>query len=349
VIVFPDSYHGCVVARFTLAVAMSIIVAAFVRAGLYDPQKPEVELMGPKGLEALPHQVFWDRLSDLRVIAVPNRPNNKKRDEALAARDKLVKKGSLTPAERIQLGILRLHLGEFDAALMDLQQAYAANPRDFFVMTVLGTVYQQTGQLTEAARYLEAARDLFADKWPANPEQVAAIRSLEAAQLKLARLRLREQAISRTGRPPPPENVDDLFGIRFIGPSGDYEPGNLADEQKSKLPVDATSTVQQLLLWLPNDSRLYWLLGELYAASGEFESALEVFSECLDTRRFDAPLLRQHRQAIKEAIAGRNAAAESAWIPNASRWWLAALFIGPIFLVLIYFQFRQFFRRQSRT
>lgn len=327
--------------RTLLALNSFLLLTVAARAGLFDPKKPEVELLGSSGLEALPHPAFVDRMADLLVVGNPSLPKNTERDKVIAARDALAKQPSLTPHDRIRLAILRIRLREFDPALMELQQAYAANPRDFYAMSALGTVYQQMGQVPEAVRYLEAARDLFPADFPGSPAQIAAVRDLLAAQLKLARLRFREQAGRPGRRPSPPVDVDDLFGVRFVGPSGQYEPGNLAPDQKAKLPANAIATVQQLLLWLPDDARLYWLLGELYAADGELENALSVFEECLNVRRLDAPLLKQHRQAVRDAMDARR----TAWIPGASRWWTAGLIVGPIMVLLIVFQFRQTFHR----
>src|SRR5205823_3935266 len=86
----------------------------------------------------------------------------------------------------------------------------------------------------------------------------------ERYQLTLLRLRMREGFGRRAGgRPVPATDVDALFGVRFIGPSGEYEAGKIADAERSKLPADAVAIVQQLLLWFPDDTRLLWLLGEL--------------------------------------------------------------------------------------
>ena len=48
------------------------------------------------------------------------------------------------------------------------------------------------------------------------------------------------------------------------------------------MPKDAILIVQQLLIWTPDDYRLYWLLGELLNAQGEPESAKVVFEDFLN-------------------------------------------------------------------
>src|SRR5262249_9699783 len=69
---------------------------------------------------------------------------------------------------------------------------------------------------------------------------------------------------------------------RFVGESGAFEVGTLAVAEKAKLPPDALDIVQQLLVWLPDDLRLYWLLGELYNARGgtaNIEAAQLIFTD----------------------------------------------------------------------
>jgi len=95
--------------------------------------------------------------------------------------------------------------------------------------------------------------------------------------LDVQKLRRAEQR--EKGARAPVEKWDDLFHVAFTGPSGEYEAGNIAADQKEQLPADAVATVQQLLIWLPDDLRLYWLLGELYNAKGEYLTAGEIFAE----------------------------------------------------------------------
>lgn len=324
----------------TIAVAVFLAFIGSGRCGLYDPDKPELPLpgIGPGGL---PFEVFHNRWNNVIRPGVAI-PESEARRRAVAERDALAARPTLTPAERVRLGIVRLRLREFDAAMATLQEAYAVNPRDFWTMTALGTAYQQAGQYAEAAHRLEAAGDLFPTNWPA----AEPARQVEAAQLRLVRLRQRE-AVGRGGRPRPAEDVDDLFGVRFVGPTGAFEAGAIAPEEKAKLPADAIATVQQLLMWLPDDTRLYWLLGELYNAQGDLDSALAVFSECLDARRFDAVKLREHRQAVKAAIAARPAptAFDDDWKPATARWLTAAGIAALVLAALGFLQFRQLRRR----
>ena len=156
--------------------------------------------------------------------------------------------------------------------------------------------------------------------------------------MNLLQARLREAAASRLR---PPANVDALFPARFVGPSGKYEAGKMADAERAKLPADAIATVQQLLLWFPEDTRLLWLLGELYNATGDIRSAEQVFEDCIGSRRFNAPPeFAEHRRIVKAAVAALAAAqptptapAES-FCPTRRRLWLVGG-IGGLVVVLL--------------
>jgi hypothetical protein len=162
----------------------------------------------------------------------------------------------------------------------------------------------------------------------------------------------------------PPENVDDLFSVRFVGPSGQYEAGQLAPEEKAKLPPDAIAIVQQLLIWLPGDTRLYWLLGELYNANGDFARGFSILDDCRreGIHRLDAAVLREHRQILQEAVAkappaevipegiGESASESPAgWLPEWRQLALVGGVAGAAVAVLIYFQIREFRRRRGNS
>src|ERR1035438_1357325 len=72
---------------------------------------------------------------------------------------------------------------------------------------------------------------------------------------------------------PAAERVDPIFldakgePIRFVNEKGLFEPGRIAAADKEQMPRDAVEAVEQLLLWMPADNRLLWLLGEVFNAS----------------------------------------------------------------------------------
>jgi hypothetical protein len=122
-------------------------------------------------------------------------------------------------------------------------------------------------------------------------------RTAERHQLRLLQLRQQEARL-QPGRPA--ETADALFGrVRFVGPGGEYQPGVIALDQFDALPVEyAVPVVTQLVLWLPFDDRLYWLLAELLNAQGEPDKALILMKDLSFGRRFNAPEFMEHRRVL---------------------------------------------------
>jgi hypothetical protein len=176
------------------------------------------------------------------------------------------------------------------------------------------------------------------------------VKVVERAQLKVVQLRLREGQGRTSGRQTAPTEVDELFPVRFVGPDGSYQAGTIANAEKAKLPANAVAVVQQLLLWMPEDTRLYWLLGELYNARGELEAADRVFEECVGPRRAGTPGLREHRRLVKEALAARTpppAPPAEDWRPSTIRLVVVGLIGGAIFAGLVCYQVVELLRRRQ--
>ena len=118
---------------------------------------------------------------------------------------------------------------------------------------------------------------------------------------------------ARRGRPPDlRDDVDVLFPtappprrpdspVRFVGEDGRYAAGELAAAERKKLPADALAIVQQLVLWHPQDARLYWLLGELYNADGDVETAANILEVCTFAMGYSNPTVIDHRRVLKPA------------------------------------------------
>jgi hypothetical protein len=201
------------------------------------------------------------------------------------------------------------------------------------------------------ADYLQQARDNWPSKWPGmTKEQLRWYREVERLQLRLALLRRAEAARQPAGSVRPADTVDALFGdreapLRFVGDSGQYEAGKLAAAEQKKLPKDALAMVQQLALWLPEDTRLYWLLGELWNAEGQNEEAYKVLDDCVYGRRYDAPELKDHRRILLEAL--KPPPAPPSWFDPQR---LVVVGAGAIAVIALlgYFQFREIRRRRGK-
>lgn len=334
--------------KYVIIIWLTLPITAL--SGLFDPDKPTVELDGGK-LVNLSHDAFILRLSDFRSMGAVE-PLTKARREALAARDEMTKKRDPSPADMVRLGNLRLRLREHEAAIADLRSAYDRNRSDFWAMSSLGTANLQSGQATDAANFLEAARGQYLEakksKVPISPPLSDEAWLIFDKEVALARLRRLEELRAPPGRRAAPvDDVDDLFGIKFVGESGAYEAGTLSASEKAKLPKEAIAIVQRLLYWLPDDARLYWHLGELYNANGDIDAALSVFNECLDSRRFDTPKLREHRQVLMAAVAARPAP-PIAWLPDQGRVIAVAVMALLVLFGLFCLQYRQVRRKRTR-
>jgi tetratricopeptide (TPR) repeat protein len=334
------------------ALAVCLFSTARAQAGLYNTdtkQPPAGPTVTRDGVEALPFTLFRQDVLDLLLIAndqqeSPLRKHCLKRREELRAK---VRFGG-TAADRVNLGYYLIRLRQYEQAIGELLPASRQERSNFMLLANLATAYQYTGQqgLVQARDYLQQAQDVWPKEWPGlTTEQLNWYRKVEGQHLKLLRLRSREAAGQPGAKAKPPETVDDLFGVRFVGDSGEYEPGRLAAAERAKLPPDAIAQVEQLLVWLPDDTRLFWLLGELLNARGDVSGAEKVFEECVWSRRFDAVALKEHRQALQEARPQPAPPAPPAsWAPDSRRLEVVLGVAGLVVLLLGYWQVRQLFR-----
>ena len=196
---------------------------------------------------------------------------------------RLSQQRKLSADEAADLGGLHLRLGDTARAIEILRIAQKDNPKHFHLAANLGAAWQMQGDLAQAAACLEQAVRLAPAK----------LQKAEQLHLKLVRLRARQ--------PRDCTDLDDLFGIHYVGPSGKFEAGRLAETQRKRLPNDAVALVQQLALWLPADGRLLWQLGELAGANGDVTTAAAILDGCVTEFGLRAAPLREHRRAYRAA------------------------------------------------
>jgi hypothetical protein len=232
------------------------------------------------------------------------------------------------------------------------------------VLANLATANQLAGNLDRARSSLEQLQDVWQPQWPdLSKEQLAWYREVERYHLLLVRLRWREAQGRSAGRRPL-DQVDPLFPrlgppVHFVGEGGKYEVGRIAASEQKKLPADAVAVVQQLLIWLPDDTRLYWLLGELLNARGLVADAAAVLDECVLLFRGHSPDLVAHRRLLKGArpkpaeqkvdLLPPTAAAEAppaGWAPRTGQLVLVGTLAGLVVILLGYLQVRELRRRR---
>jgi tetratricopeptide (TPR) repeat protein len=269
--------------RLGIAVVLGLLTCASVaRAGLYYSGETFAEL--PSQWRGF----LLDQRS-LRLLAVkptadvPESPARKQHQQEAAKLVKLGRERKLSADEAADLGALYVRLGEPARAIEVLRVAQREHPTHFHLAANLGTAWQLQGDLAQAAACLEQAVRLSPGK----------LLKAEQLHLKLVRLRARQ--------PKDSQNLDDLFGVRYVGPSGKFELGRLAEAQRKKLPTEAVALTQQLALWLPADGQLLWQLAELAGASGDFATAAAIMDGCVTSFGLRAADLLTHRRAYRAA------------------------------------------------
>jgi tetratricopeptide (TPR) repeat protein len=297
----------------------------------------------------LPFSQFREVLGRLVQIGIPQ-PESQLRKEYLAGKDELrakARRGVITLEERVNLGEYLIRLYQYDEAIEVLTPAAAQDRANFMVLANLAVANQHSGRLDRAISYLESVHDTWPSQWGGlTREQLEWYRLAEKYHLRLVRLRFREMLRPSSGRAKPPESLDDLFGVHFIGPTGEYEAGTIAPQERDKLPKESVAIVQQLLIWLPDDTRLYWLLGELYNAAGDVRAAADIFDDCVWRRRFSADELKNHRNVLQESKP-RPVEQPASWLPGKRQVFVVIGGAGLLILVLSYLQFREMRRRRK--
>ena len=141
---------------------------------------------------------------------------------------------------------------------------------------------------------------------------------------RLIRNRLEEEK-RLAGKKPVDEVVDPIFTdsagkpVRFASESGSFEVGRISKAEFEKLPKDreAIEAVEQLMIWMPYDRRLEWLLGEVFNASAmernlsqderneAIRNAYKIFDKManpLDSVRFGLAEVKMRHEKLREAV-----------------------------------------------
>jgi hypothetical protein len=287
--------------RLSIAAVLTVwlLPTSQARAGLYNTDEPllNVLLNAP---QRYPELLLYLQ----QVVAVELTGNSDssrfKYLERVRERERKLADGKLSLRERTDLSADYVRLNEPTKAV-ELLEAVPHKQRDWRLLSNLATAYQLKGNLERAEAYLMDALE----KWPTvapdpnlNSWRLNWLWTAEQHQLRLIRSRLREQ---RSGGGPA-ATIDAIFpGFRPVGPSGEYEPGVLANDQWAKLPALYMETVKLLVLWMPHDARLRWLLAELENVNGHAETALTMMDELSDTRGFRNAEFAEHQLILRHA------------------------------------------------
>jgi tetratricopeptide (TPR) repeat protein len=281
-------------------------LATPARAGLYNSADP---------VPPIPPGRLPDTIKDLSSLAAPLKegavptPGTVRfhYQSQLQFLEALRRERPLTVTECADLGACYIRFGKVREALETLRNQ--GDNKHFLLQANLAVAYHAQGNWHQAVRAQQAALEL----WPNvhagwSLQQLAWYRHVDRYYLRLLQARFREQELRESGRSPKgtnsPDQLDQLFPeVKFVGSDGKtYEAGALARAMVDQLPHDALQVVVQLVVWLPGDNRLCWLLAELLNAGGFVEPAAEILQDLSWARRFGPPDLLAHRGVLRQAV-----------------------------------------------
>jgi tetratricopeptide (TPR) repeat protein len=362
-------------------VLVCLVCTTGVHAGIYSPNEPFLFEIDADGF-AKPIQYgggFNSILAEVREVGMRpqsglDQTNLRRLKVEARVHEQLLKGSSALSAEEIAgLTADLIRLNENDKAL-NLLQPLARDPRrgGFLAYTHLARAHVGRGEWREA--YEQQQMAVRYSEFPTS------FRNLSKPQLAWLKRVERDYYLpwlahraeeSRRNRPgdlredidvlfpttQPPKRPDDP--VHFVGPDGQYAAGFITDAERKKLPPDALAIVQQLVLWHPQDARLYWLLGELYNADGDIETAMNILDMCSYAMGYTNPNVIEHRRVLKSALDAVAAArAEQSarerelqlQVEREARkrfWWIVSIGVA-LALLLIYHQSREVIRRIRR-
>ena len=268
--------------RIFSALLLCMVVSPIARAGLYYSGEPLADLPSQWRGFLLDQRSL--RMAAIKSVTPPSgNPLRTRYEEAVRKLEASDREQKLSADEKADLGALYVRLGNPARAVEFLRKAQQQHRSHFRIVANLGTAWQLQGELGQAAASLQEAVRLA----PGN------LQKPEELQLRLVRLRQRETRDA--------QELDDLFGVRFMNEAGKYEPGKIAKSQRDKLPSDAVANVQRLALWLPADGRLLWQLAELANAHGDVKTAAAIMDGCVTEFGMQSRTVREHRQMVRAA------------------------------------------------
>jgi tetratricopeptide (TPR) repeat protein len=297
-----------------------MLLAGRGRASLYTDDPRFIVPVGSDG-QARPIEFYeFKRRLSIALNAADDRvkADGKPNSDRIAFVERITAAGGkkLSTIEAVALAGDLLRVGRLDEALNRVQPLVRDRNPNYFAFTALAHVYAARGDWREAVDYQRAAMldaEMPAEvKGLSNPQRDWFARLDRDFVLPYYELRLKEAAALPRPNPvdedvyplfPVPERGKAHHPIRFVNEAGVYQPGVLAAVERGKLPPDAIAIVQQLMLWYPSDTRLFWLLAELYAAEGQFAAARDIMDVSVsEARQYgNRRILAEHRALVRAA------------------------------------------------
>jgi tetratricopeptide (TPR) repeat protein len=301
-----------------------------LRAGVYNLNDPLPQRQPPLGYK---HNQIQLDLGAWRKAALPPVMGQPGPYEIQAAELEHKEPADLTTIDRVNLGACYLRMNRPNDALRVLREADQSH---FLVKANLAATYQALGELGQAVAYEGQALAAWPSIQPGwNSFELGWYRRVESYYLKLLQFRLAERNLNERqyNQPNRPwETMDLLFEKPRGGGGDDYQAQELPWKLWGDLPPDAYGIVSQLVVWFPNDDRLYWQLGEIMNSIGFIQvvepgspgqdgskasqnvalvglvpEAVGVFDELSYRNLNGVREFREHRRILKESLAVANA------------------------------------------
>jgi hypothetical protein len=313
--------------------ALALLVCGFctrpVHAGIYNFLEPEEFVIHPDFLGRYRPVLFMLRSVGMPEVQADN-PLRKRYllEEALGGQ-----REKLTIEQQISYSAVLLRRKKYADAVSFLVPLTRQHPEYFFFDCHLAMAYHRSGELQRAVDTLQPVFDrAWPEDWDKLPPEVREFviqsgwnealykfyRDTEKLYLKMLRSRLSESRRSK-GKEADFQTIDPLFAddkgpVRFVDAAGKFTPGELAPAERAKLPREAPDMMRQLLLWMPDDPRLYWQLGEFYATDfadsvgksdaktkqAHLLAARKIFNELVQDFNVRAADLQERRHTLNE-------------------------------------------------
>ena len=302
----------CILAVVILAVAQP------VWAGIYNTaDKPDETQLSPD------MRKFSGVLGDLRTIALAKSDRNPPLRIRYILMETLGRKGAAelkSLEQQLDYSTVLIRRGKADEAIQLLRPLTDKDPNNFLVWSHLATAYHLSGNKEFGNQAGDSMREALR-LWPKRWDDVELQRKVDLERTGWDQgtfdwyrkcedhfnlfLKLRR-------KPQTTLALDSLFTdaakkpVRFVDEAGKYAPGRIPGTERDKLPDDAIEIVEQLLVWMPNDIALYWLLAELLNARA---------------MNLEAPAAKYHSirdagQIMKELVTGLRDAGGRSAVPD---------------------------------
>lgn len=264
------------------------LFSGFARSGIYNTADDPKETRLSQDF-----RVFVGVLGDLRSLTAQKTPE---RESILRKRylfmEALGKSNPELPTleDKLNYSAVLMRRGRADEAIELLVPLSRQEPDNLIVQSHFATAHflsTNEGFKASAAGLMFECLRVWPDSWdklPASQKRYLSRMGWEGAydQNRKYEVYLHKLMKIRKNAAPGEIAIDPLFTDKDGKPVRYdlFEVGKLPATEKKKLPGDAIEIVEQLLVWLPNDLRLYWQLGEIFNASAIDKKA--------ETARYDS-------------------------------------------------------------